>query len=193
MYDRTELRATALHMAAFNGDLELIQLFHENGANMLVRTSSGVTALHMAAQGNQAGSLNALLYHYDGFDVNQTDASGATPLIWAAFCGSEVSLTYLLAQPGIKVNQQNEKGETALHLAIASGNIQKPQNLIKRLMIKGADIKMPDRKGRTPLETAQKRYKKENADMGETLAVLDRADEEKKSCWVKFKELLMIT
>ena len=45
-----------------------------------------------------------LLYSYEGFSVNQADDSGATPLIWSAFCGQEISLAYLVAQPGIHVN-----------------------------------------------------------------------------------------
>ena len=95
--DRTELRATALHLAAFNGDVNMISFLVENGADLRVTTTAGVNSLHMAAQGNQPISLNMLLYHYECFDVNQADNSGATPLIWAAFCGSEISLTYLLA------------------------------------------------------------------------------------------------
>ena len=74
----------------------------------------------MASQGNQARSLNLLLTKFEGFEVNQTDNSGATPLIWSAFCGSEVSLTYLLAQPDVNIDAANQKGDTALHLAISS-------------------------------------------------------------------------
>ena len=106
MHDRTELNTVAIHLAAFNGETELINLFYENGADMNAVTSSGVSALHMASQGNQVQSLNLLMRHH-GFDTNQRDYSGATPLIWAAFCGSEVSLTYLLAQTDIDVNAQN--------------------------------------------------------------------------------------
>ena len=97
MNDRTELRATALHLAAFSGDTKLIELLVENGADLFVTTALGVTALHMAAQGNNPISLHMLLYSFEGFSVNQTDNSGATPLIWSAFCGQEISLAYLVA------------------------------------------------------------------------------------------------
>ena len=50
--------------------------------------------------------------------MNEVDKSGATPLIWAAYCGSEVALAYLLAQPEVELNAQNRKGETAMHLCI---------------------------------------------------------------------------
>ena len=49
MNDRTDLRASALLLASFNGDIELIKLLVENGADLKVATPSGVNALHMAA------------------------------------------------------------------------------------------------------------------------------------------------
>ena len=60
--DRTDLRSAAIHLAAFNGNIPLIKLLLENGADLKVATPSGVNALHMAAQGNQPSSLNHLLY-----------------------------------------------------------------------------------------------------------------------------------
>jgi ankyrin repeat protein len=52
MRDRTELRAIAIHMAAFNGDVALIKYLVANGADIKLTTTQGVNALHMAAQGN---------------------------------------------------------------------------------------------------------------------------------------------
>ena len=49
MNDNSQLKTSALLMAAFNGDVDLINLFHENGANMHVATIQGVNALHMAS------------------------------------------------------------------------------------------------------------------------------------------------
>ena len=49
MNDRTDLRASALLLASFNGDIELIKLLVDNGADLRVATPSGVNALHMAA------------------------------------------------------------------------------------------------------------------------------------------------
>ena len=69
----------------------------ENGADLNCTTASGVNALHMAAQGNSAIGVNILLNDYGSYDLNKGDNSGATPLIWAAFCGSEISLAFLLA------------------------------------------------------------------------------------------------
>ena len=100
--------------------------------------------------------MNHLLQNFDCFDVNCKDNSGATPLIWAAFCGCEVALTFLLAQPELKVNEVNKQGETALHMAIQSQTNANPSNIVKRLLIKGADLTLEDKKGRTPMNICEK-------------------------------------
>ena len=125
------------------------------------------------------------------FDINCLDNSGATPLIWSAFCGCEVSMTYLLAQPGINVNAVNEQGETALHLAVQSPNNTKPSNIVKRLLIKGALLDTPDKKGRTPVDLCRKRAAKTKS-LNDTLGVLERADQKSKSNCQKLQESMMI-
>lgn len=62
--------------------------------------------------------MNHLLTQYDAFDINTADSTGATPLIWAAFCGCEIALTYIVAYPGVNINAVNDQKETALHLAV---------------------------------------------------------------------------
>ena len=52
MRDRTELRAAAIHLASFNGNVKLVEYFLKNQADLSVSTSFGVSALHMAAQGD---------------------------------------------------------------------------------------------------------------------------------------------
>lgn len=123
-----------------------------------------------------------LLYNYEGFSVNQTDNSGATPLIWSIFCGSEISLTYLLAQPGIHVNAQNDKGQTALHISIVSYNCRRPANMIKRLLVKGADLSIKDNKGRTAMDLCIKKAADGKKDILDALRVLERANHKSKTC-----------
>jgi ankyrin repeat protein len=52
MRDRTELRAAAIHLASFNGNVKLMKYLVENEADLSSGTSFGVSALHMAAQGD---------------------------------------------------------------------------------------------------------------------------------------------
>ena len=171
----------------------MIKFLFENGADFKCKTTTGVNTLHMAAQGNQPKVINALLYEYECFDINCVDNSGATPLIWAAFCGSEAAVTFLLAQPGVNVNAQNAQGETALHLTVANGNNPRPANIVKRLLIKGISIHTEDDKGRTAIDFARKNAEKRNsATLKEAVRSLEKADESNKGCWTKLKESLMI-
>ena len=78
-----------------------------------------------------------------------------------------------------------------MHLAIQTSNTQRPVNIVKRLMLKGASLDIKDNKGRTPIELCAKRAAK-NQLLVEALKALERADPTKKSCWVKFKESLMV-
>lgn len=107
MRDRTELRAAAIHLAAFNGNITLMKYLLKNNADLTLGTAYGVSALHMAAQGDQPSSLDMLLNYKQSpstFEINQRDSSGATPLIWATFCGSENALCYILAQPEVDID-----------------------------------------------------------------------------------------
>ena len=55
-----------------------------------------------------------------------------------------------------------------MHMAIQSSNSQRPANIIKRLMIKGADMKITDKKGRNALDLCKKKFEK-NRDLEGTL------------------------
>lgn len=55
-----------------------------------------------------------------GLDINSKDKRLSTPLHWAAFAGSELALTYILALGG-NPNAQDCKGLTPIFLAVRSG------------------------------------------------------------------------
>ena len=93
----------------------------------------------------------------------------------------------------IHINAQNSKGQTALHMCISSDHCRKPGNMIKRLMVKGADLSIKDNKGRTAMDLCLKQMDKRPDTMKEVLKVLERASHEKKSCSQKLKEALMIS
>ena len=166
-----------------------MKLLEENDADLLSQTPSGVNALHMAAQGNQPRVMNYLLNDKNEvFQLNSKDKTGATALIWSSFCGCEVALTFLLAQPGIAVNAANNNGETALHLAVQSPSTSRPANIVKRLLIKGADVTLEDSKGRTAMDLCRK----EGSSRDEALGVLERSDDRTKGFCQKLREGIMI-
>jgi len=89
---------TALHFAAFHGNMSLIKLLVKHGADVNAYNRQGINMLHVSAQGDQPVSL---AYFLDkGLDINSKDYRSSTPLHWAAFSGAELTLNYIIAWGG---------------------------------------------------------------------------------------------
>ena len=72
--------STALHLAAWNGKLEVVQyLLEKGGAEVNVKNNSGSTALHWAAD---KGHLEMVKYLFEkgGAEVNVKNDNGITAL-----------------------------------------------------------------------------------------------------------------
>ncbi len=86
---------TPLHMASRSGSTDVAQLILEAGADPNVFTSTGVTAMHFAADADAAGVVALLAAH--GADVDARDTfSERTPLMFAAVRGADAALSALL-------------------------------------------------------------------------------------------------
>ena len=87
---------TAIHYASFNGNLEICQMLLEEGADKYALNTHGLNCLHIAAQGDQPGSL---YYFHKILNLNLTekDHRSSTPLHWAVFSLSELAMIYILA------------------------------------------------------------------------------------------------
>ena len=89
---------TALHFASFHGNMQIVKLLVEYGADIHARTKAGINMLHVSAQGDQPVSL---VYFLDkGLDINAEENRGSSPLHWAAFSGSELTLNYIVSYGG---------------------------------------------------------------------------------------------
>ena len=84
-----------------------------------------------------------------GFDIDDQDLEGNTPLMTAAALNKPKFVAYLLDM-GAKVDLRNYSGATALHKAALAGN----NEVIDILMDNGAEINLPDLDGFTPLMLA---------------------------------------
>ena len=81
-------------------------------------------------------------------DINIRDNRLSTPLHWACYSRSEVSLNYLLAMsPDLEA--QDQKGFTPLHLAVKSVEVLKSTRPVRALLLKGANRLAKDNEGRT--------------------------------------------
>eukprot|EP00743_Colponemidia_sp_Colp-15_P005548 GILK01005968.1.p1 GENE.GILK01005968.1~~GILK01005968.1.p1 ORF type:complete len:550 (+),score=89.42 GILK01005968.1:52-1650(+) len=139
---QTEEGFTCLHFASFRGDMELLRVLMETGANVQIKNKQGLSALHVAAQGNQPAALALLLQM--GLSLNDTDDKGSTPLHWATFLRSELAVHYLLSW-GADPNQADSEGMTPLHLAATAGNYK----IVKQLLLKGARTDALDKQGKS--------------------------------------------
>ena len=86
----------AIHYASFNGNIEICQMLIEEGADKFATNRHGLNCLHIASQGDQPVSL----YYFHRvlhLNIKEKDLRGSSPLHWAIFSCSELSMIYILA------------------------------------------------------------------------------------------------
>jgi len=112
---------TPLHYASYKGNLEILDLLLENGADINVVSENGQNLVHIAAQGDQPTSIVYLREKYN-FNLENQDKKGSTPLHWSIFTGSAGAFKFLISYD-LDFNKCDNEGMTPLHLAIESGKI----------------------------------------------------------------------
>jgi ankyrin repeat protein len=112
--------ATALHWAAYTGDVALASLLLEAGADVKAANRNGSTPLWLAASQGDAPMIAALLK--GGADANEPLPLGRKPLMLAARSG-HVDAVRALLDAGADVNAKEEaRGTTALMQAADQGH-----------------------------------------------------------------------
>jgi ankyrin repeat protein len=106
---------TALHLAAFFGQKEVVEYLLKNGAdvNALANNATKVRPLHSAVAHHDLEISKLLVDH--GADVNARQQGGFTPLHEAAFSGS-LEIAELLLKHGADMTAKTDKELTALAL-----------------------------------------------------------------------------
>ena len=154
--------ATPFLRAAWNGDIEVMRLLLEHGADPLVSTDKNETALLLLAgagwplgQGyirsdeEIVASLDLLVKDF-GMDVNAATTEGITPVICAIFKGTNNVVQYLVDH-GAKLDVKDKAGRTVITWAqgVAANEGQPPraqpetEKLVRELMAKqGVKIAM---------------------------------------------------
>ena len=158
-----------IHYASFRGEVPIIKLLIENGADITKTTKRELNVIHYCAQGNKP---NSLIYFYlkmrENIDDNNPyklitdkDIGGSTSLHWAVYSLAEDLLLYLINLDifdTIKdkdrfINELDNEGYSALHLSVSS----KSTRVAIRLLQNGANPLLKDKKGNTPLDLATKK------------------------------------
>ena len=108
-----------LHIAAVNGNDDVVRVLLERGADINARTSTQRTPLHIAVEKWHDEVVRMLLER--GADVNARNMWQATPLHIAAFHGDD-EVARMLLERGADINARTKDGETALDWANREGH-----------------------------------------------------------------------
>ena len=120
---------TALHWAAYQGDVETARLLLAAGASTGATNRYGVTPLALAAERGEAPIVGALLEA--GADPNATLPEGETVLMAAARAGNVDTLRLLLAHGADVAARESWRGQTALMWAAAQNHARAVHTLIE--------------------------------------------------------------
>lgn len=128
------------------GETECARVLVAAGASILARDTEGESPLTMAARRNPA-LVEALI---TPANVNQADADGRAPLRILIDAKAPITTIELALSRGGLVNARDRDSRSALHAALASGDLA----IAARLSGAGADIFAADRDGVTPVTLA---------------------------------------
>ncbi len=172
---------TALHLATRNQDQEMVKLLIENKISLNEKNGQGRTALDMAYQPYPKNDFSLLkllilsgaqvedlllkaiennqveLIEFLLTDAKQlvnphiSDSKGQTTLLLAIQKNQLKTVSLLLGQPGMNMNQVDAYGNTALHHAAMLGR----NDIIKLLMKQHASIKDKNKEKKTPVQLAR--------------------------------------
>ena len=139
---RNDNDGTALMFAAIPGHAETIALLIGRGADVNAFGHFNWTALMVAAAKGHGEGVRLLLE--GGADPNVQDTYGWTPLMRAVYGNKRAAVAVLLGHDRVDLEARDERGATALHVAVERGNAA----LVAELLARGADPGSTDDAGR---------------------------------------------
>ncbi|XP_077510591.1 E3 ubiquitin-protein ligase MIB2-like [Amblyomma americanum] len=120
---RRSLGETPLHAACFHGNEEMVRTLIETGSSVEAKDREDDRPLHYSAFGNEPGIMRLLINA--GADINAQNEKKRTPLQVAVIKeNADCVRTLLSYDRRIDVNSRDSLGDTALHDAIGTGNLE---------------------------------------------------------------------
>ena len=134
----------AIHVAAFNGHLEIVQLLLKNKADTNVQDKQGYYPLQLAASKGHLAICNSLIKA--GANIEAATLAGGTALHVAAASNFGPVLNTLI-KAGANIEAEDQEGNTPLSTAAALGR----HNIVKALLKVGANIESENKGKERPL------------------------------------------
>eukprot|EP01104_Vermistella_antarctica_P017188 TRINITY_DN6050_c0_g1_i2.p1 TRINITY_DN6050_c0_g1~~TRINITY_DN6050_c0_g1_i2.p1 ORF type:complete len:800 (-),score=131.58 TRINITY_DN6050_c0_g1_i2:64-2463(-) len=153
---------SSLHVAASNEQLEVCEtLVRLGGADVTAVTRDGNTVLHYLCKTRSFAAGGGDIYDYGrvlalllkkGADPNARNNCGDTPLSRCCYPGCiHHVIAFVNACPGqLKINMQNNRGETCLHMAVRANQPE----IVRILLDCGADMLIAGQEG-TAIDVAE--------------------------------------
>ena len=140
---------TAVHCAAHKGNLDVLKLLKESGANIHAQTESGDNVIMSASLGT--GDCDTVKWLIEqGVDVNHCDKTGCTAVHCVAQEGN-LDVLKLLKESGANIHAQIERGDNVIKLAsLGTGDC----DTVKWLIEQGVDVNHCDKTGYTAVHNA---------------------------------------
>lgn len=151
---RDRYQRTPLHVATYARQRDAIAALVKAGADINAKEHDRYDAVTIAAVADDVPTLQLLLEL--GASARQTTSRyDGTALIAAAHLGHD-EVVRMLIKAGAPLDHVNNLGWTALIESIVLGN-GGPRHVatLRALVEAGADVNLPDRSGRTPLQLAR--------------------------------------
>uniref|UniRef100_A0A8D0KG34 Ankyrin repeat domain 6 n=1 Tax=Salvator merianae TaxID=96440 RepID=A0A8D0KG34_SALMN len=138
---------TALHLAAYRGHLQVVQILLKAGCDVDLQDDGDQTALHRATVVGNTDVVAALIH--EGSALDRQDKDGNTALHEAAWHGFSQSAK-LLVKAGANVLARNKAGNTPLHLACQNSHSES----VRVLLLGGSRVDIKNNAGDTCLHVA---------------------------------------
>jgi len=150
------LQSTALHAAAANGNLEIVELLIERGADVNLQDIHGRVPMFVALAEHHPEVARRLAD--TDTDPNVRTADGST-LLMAAARAEDIELVNWALDHGTDVNaiRPEKKNATALIITARKGNPE----IVSLLLARGADPTAANHEGKTALDLAKGKEVKE--------------------------------
>lgn len=149
---------TPLLLAAPRGEMELIKLLVDSGADVKAAYPNGFTVLDTAVYLGNKEAVKLLITK--GADVNTKSKSGTTPLLFSITRGHKEILDILIKN-GASLDVTDKTGSSPLLLAVLAGN----KTMVEILIDKKVDINAANSRGSTPLSVADREGYKDIVDL----------------------------